>query len=155
DETTGVADEERAEEIRVRRYNEILDQLIHGVKPRHTFVEAAVGYAKTLTPGSTQCLAVIGRERKSDRKISPCLVLDFPNQYVDEVDQAAVDEVIKRRFAKRKPNTIDRNLITPLEGVLSWAAAREWCKPRQFAVEKYRDAPRRWASWEECARLIV
>ena len=46
DETTGVAIRERADE----------DELIHGLKPRRSFVEAAVNYAETLADHSTQRL---------------------------------------------------------------------------------------------------
>jgi integrase len=154
DETTGVADRERAEAIRVRRENEILDELIHGVKPRHSFAEAAVNYAATLAPGSTQRLAIIGHQRK-DGRLSPCLVSDFDGWMVDAIDQDAADKAIEKRFAGKKPGTLVRSFITPLTGVLNWAAKRGWCKEPSFERPKFKDRRKRWASEEEINRLIA
>jgi len=155
DETTGVTDRRRAEEIRSRRENEVLDELIHGVKPRHSFTEAAVNYAETLAPGSTQRLAIIGKIRKTDGKVSPCLVSDFDGWTVNAINQEAVDAVIDRRFSSHKPGTIVRNLITPLTGVLNWAAARKWCDKPSFERPTFKDKRTRWASEDEIVQLVT
>jgi integrase len=154
-ETTRLADRDRAEAYRVRRENEILDELIHGIKPRHRFEEAAVNYAETLAEGSTQRLAIIGKIRKKDGELSPCLVSDFAGRMADMIDQEAVDQVIRQRFAKHKPGTIVRSLITPLTGVLNWAAKRGWCKEPAFDRPKFKDKRTRWASEDELARLTA
>jgi len=154
-ETTGLADRERAEAYRVRRESQILDELIHGIKPRHTFAEAAVNYAATLAERSTQRLAIIGKIRKTDGQLSPCLVTDFTGRPVDAIDQEAVDEVIGARLADRRPGTIVRNLITPLTGVLNWAAKRGWCPPPHLERPKFKDKRKRWATEDEIARLAA
>jgi integrase len=153
-ETTGTADRGRAEEIRSRREAEILDELIHGKKPSHTFNEAAVNYAAALAIRSTQRLAIIGRIRR-DGSVSPCLIGDFGDWPVDQIDQNAVDRVIEKRFAGKAPGTIARHLITPLTGVLNWAARRQWCAPPAFEMPTYRSKPRRPASAPELDRLAA
>jgi integrase len=153
-ETTGVADRKLAEQIRARREAQILDELIHGVKPRHLFEEAAVGYAATLAPHATQRLYVIGRLRR-DGSVSPCLVSDFAGCYVDEINQEAVDAVILKRFAGRKSGSVVRGLISPLTSVLNWAGKRDWCKRPAFDRPKFNDRRKRWANYEEVERLVA
>ena len=152
-ETTGTPDRRRAEEIRARREAEILGELIHGIKPRHSFEDAAIGYAATLAPCATQRVAVIGRQRR-DGSTCPCLVSDFAGWFVDQIDQEAVDDVTKKRFAGKKPGTVVRELIQPLTAVLNWASRRDWCKPPRFERPKYKDQRKRWADYAEAARLL-
>ena len=147
-------DEARADEIRGRRQAEIYDELIHGKKPSHPFKEAAVNYAATLAEGATQRFAIVGHIRR-DGSISPCLIEDFGEWPVDRVNQEAVDRLIQQRFAGRAPATIDRHLITPLTGVLNWAARRGWCARPYFERPKYRSKPRRPASPDELERLAA
>jgi hypothetical protein len=54
DETTGVADRELAEQIRITREAEILHELIHGVRASHSFEEAALEYIETVKPAGPQ-----------------------------------------------------------------------------------------------------
>jgi integrase len=153
-ETTGTADPARAEAKRIQRANELLDELVHGKKPSHPFKEAAVNYAATLAEGATQRWAIVGHIRQ-DGRVSPCLIEDFGEWPVDQVGQEAVDKIIAKRFAGKAPATIDRHLITPLIGVLNWAARRGWCAPPSFERPQYRNKPRRPASAAELDRLVA
>jgi integrase len=60
------------------------------------------------------------------------------------------------RFAQCQPNTIVRQLITPLTAVLNYAAqpGREWCKAPAFIRPEYDDERRRYARYDEADRLL-
>jgi integrase len=153
DETTGTSDRDIAEAIRIKRESQLLNESVFGARASRTFAEAAVGYVEAIAPTGTQREAVIGRIRR-DGSLGPCLVADFGDRLVNTIDQEAVDLVIRKRFVGRKPNTIERNLITPLTAVLTWAAKRKWCDMPRFERPKYDDRRRRWATREEANRLL-
>lgn len=156
-ETTKTADKKLAEAIRIKREAGLLEESVLGPRVSRTFADAAVGYVEAVEPGRSQTHAVIGYER-ADGTMSPCLVTDFGNLLCARIDQAAVDKVIRRRFAGRSPATVQRSLIQPLTAVLNWAAKkpRQWCDVPAFerpagAVSRGRT---RWASEEEADLLL-
>lgn len=155
DETTGVASRELAEAIRIKREGQLLDESVFGVRASRTFAEAAIAYVETKRPRGTQRAAIIGRVRKKDGSVSPCLVTDFGSRLVSTIDQAAVDEITARRFAHAKPSTMQRQLIAPLVAVLRYAAKRKWCDVPAFERPRFDDRRRRWAAYEEADRLLA
>jgi integrase len=97
---------------------------------------------------------VIGRPRK-DGTVSPNLVDDLGDKPVAQIDQSDVDRIIKQRFRNHRPGSVQRFLITPLSAVLNHAAKRKWCDRPAFNRPKYKDKRKRWASYEECDRLLA
>ena len=88
-------------------------------------------------------------------KIRRCLIKDFGETLVNKIDQAKVNEVIAKRFQGKKPGTIVRNFLTPLTAVLHHAAKQGWCDiPKPFTRPKFKDAPNRWAKYEEADRIL-
>lgn len=153
DETTGVEGRELAEAIRIKREAQLLDESVFGARASRTFPEATVAYIEAVQPRGMQRDTIIGRKR-ADGSLSPCLLTDFGNRLVNSIDQMAASEVIRRRFAGRKPGTIERNFITPLVAVLRFAARQKWCDPPMLERPKYDDRRRRWANYEEADRLL-
>src|SRR6516162_719877 len=113
DESTGVSSQVRAEEIRIKRKNELLDRSIFGAKATTTFVEAAFSYLESRQPRGMQRYCIAGWNENS-----PCLIKDFGDTLVNRIDQTMVNKIIRTRFAGRKTGTIVRNLLTPLTAVL-------------------------------------
>jgi integrase len=150
DESTGVSSQARAEEIRIKRENELLDQAIFGAKATTTFAVAAVSYLESRQPKGMQRYAIAGWNENS-----PCLMKDFGETLVNRIDQAKVNEVIAKRYRGKKPGTIVRNFLTPLTAVLHHAANQGWCDtPKPFTRPKFNDKRNRWASYEEADRLL-
>jgi integrase len=106
------------------------------------------------------CEAIIGAENK-DGSLRSCLLTDFANvQDCREIDQAAVKQVINKRFKINKhgrpykPGTILRELIAPLTSVLTYAAAQKYCDEPYFTRESYNDRRERYGTDEELARIM-
>lgn len=155
DETTGTADRELADAIRIKREGRLLNESVFGPRVSRTFAEAAIGYIEAAQPKGLQRDYIIGRRRKKDGSLSPCLITDFGTILVDKIDQEAVNAVIRRRWSHAKPNTIERNFLTPLIAVLRYAARQKWCDAPMFERPKYDDRRRRWATFDEADRLLA
>src|SRR5260370_284387 len=125
-ETTGVASRELAEAIRIKRENQLLEESVFGARASRRFAEAVIEYIEATKPRGTQRDMLIGRVRR-DGSVAPCLVGDFGGRLCSAIDQAAVDAVIRKRFAGKQPGTVQRDLLTPLTAVLRFAAKRKWC----------------------------
>jgi hypothetical protein len=150
DETTGVSEKSRAQEIRIRRENQLLDESIFGAKATTTFDVAALSYLESRQPKGMQRYCIVGWNEDS-----PCLIKDFGDTLVNRIDQAMVTEVIRKRFIGKKPGTIVRNFLTPLTAILHHAAKQGWCDtPKPFTRPKFNDKRNRWASYEEADRLL-
>ena len=74
---------------------------------------------------------------------------------VAKIDQAVVDRVTRTRFKDAAPATLQRQLLTPLTAVLTWAAARKWCDLPRFQRPATPRGRSRWASYEEADRLLA
>jgi integrase len=154
DETTGTADKSLADAYRIKREGQILNESVFGARASRTFAEAAVMYVETVNPTGTQRDAIIGRERK-DGTITPHLIADFGDRLVNTIDQTAVQEVIRRRCGHLKPNTIEREVLTPLTAVLNFAARQKWCDRPMLDRPKYNDQRERWTTYAEADRLLA
>jgi len=156
-ETTGTANKELAEAIRIKTEARLLEESVLGPRVSRTFREAAIGYIEAVEPGRSQLEAVVGHLRR-DGTMSRALVGDFGDFLCSRIDQAAVDKIIRQRFRGRSPSTVQRSLIMPLTAVLNWAAKspRKWCDVPAFerpagTISRGRT---RWASEEEANRLL-
>jgi len=159
-ESAGVSDKKLARQVLKVREQEIYGELVAELDgtaklASHTFEEAALGYLEASKAQSTQRDAVL--RIRQDGKMGPCLVSYFGARLVKEIDQTAVDEAILEHFAGRAPGTIQRYLIGPLTQVLNWAAkpGRKWCDRPEFEKLDFDDRRKRWASEEECRRLVA
>jgi integrase len=153
-ETTGTADKALADAIRIKREAALLEESVLGPRASRRFSDAALGYAESVKPGHTQLAAIIGAPRR-DGGLSPCLVSDFGAMLVAKIDQAVVDRVTRTRFKDAAPATLQRQLLTPLTAVLTWAAARKWCDLPRFQRPATPRGRSRWASYEEADRLLA
>src|SRR6202040_1196944 len=98
DESTDVSSQTRAEEIRIKRENELLDQAIFGAKATTTFTIAALSYLESRQPKGMQRYSIAGWNENS-----PCIIKDFGDTLVNRVDQASVNKIYQKRFADKKP----------------------------------------------------
>lgn len=153
DETTGVESRELAEAIRIKREGQILDESIFGPRTSRRFSEAAVTYLETIKPGGTQAHAIIGRQRQNGA-ISSNLIDYFGDMLVSAIDQAAVDKVMREHFQKAASATIQRQLLTPLIAVLTFAAKRQWCDRPQLWRPPAPKGRTRWLDYDEADRLL-
>src|SRR5260370_17082838 len=80
DESTGVSSPARAEEIRIKRENELLDQAIFGAKATTTFSVAAVSYLESRQPKGMQRYAIAGWNLNS-----PSLIKHFAHTLFNHI----------------------------------------------------------------------
>jgi hypothetical protein len=81
-----------------------------------------IAYIEAEKPTGTQLIALVGHQRV-DGSLSPNLVDDLGSMLVSDIGQSTVDELARRRFRGCQPNTIVRQLITPVTAVLmGWTA---------------------------------
>lgn len=154
DETTGTSDRDLAEAIRIKREAAILERSIFGERVGRTFAETAIAYVETVQPAGTQRDAVIGRQRK-DGSITPNLVDHFGPWRLAQIDQSAVDDIIRRRYPTASSSTIQRQILTPLIAVMRFGARRGWCDPPMLDRPEQPPGRKRWATYDEADRLLL
>ena len=137
-ETTGCAEREDAEEVRIKREAEILERSIHGASTTATFIEAAVMYLEA------------GGEA---RFVEP-LTTHFGTTKLGRVDQTAIDRAAKVLYPDAAPATINRQVYTPIGAILHFAAERGLCDWRKIRRPKQPSGRVRWLEPEEAERLI-
>src|SRR5882672_3389414 len=153
-ETTGTADKSLAEALRIKREAALLEESVLGPRLSRKFSDAAVGYAEAIRPGHTQLAAIVGTNRR-DGSLTPCLVSDFGALLCSKIDQEVVDRIIRTRFKTAAAATLQRQLLTPLTAVLTWAAKRKWCEAPHFERPAQPRGRSRWLSYDEADRLIA
>jgi integrase len=155
-ESTKTSNKALAEALRIKREAACLEESVLGPRVSRTFYAAAVEYIEAVEPGRSQRDAILGAER-ADGSLSPALVSDFGDMLCARIDQAAVDRVIKKRFAGRSPATVQRSLLTPLKAVLNYAARKRWCDAPSFERPKGQASRgrTRWLDEAEADRLLT
>lgn len=141
-ETTGTANEDAAEALRIKKEAELLHASIHGERTTRSFAAAVLAYMEA--PGATV---------REGRFIFP-LVDALGPMSLNQITQERLDELIARKYKGRSPATVLRNVITPVTTVLNFAARRKWCEPPKFDRPPQPQGRRRWATYEEAGRLI-
>ncbi len=137
-ESTGTADREAADALRIKRESQLLDRSVFGAKAAVTFIEAAVSYMEN------------GGERRHIGR----LIEHFGTTLLAQIDQSAIDGAARMLQPDGGPATRIRQVYTPTAAVLHHAARRKWCD--WVRIERPKEsAPRiRWLEPEEAARLI-
>ncbi len=125
-ESTGTADPELAEEFRATREAKLYRSAVHETRPEVTFAAAVVSYLQA-------------RETSETTKINVGKLLKYfgPTITCDKIGQAEADkagQAICRRGTK--PQSIHRQVMTPLKAILQHAARRGWCTQPVFEVAK-------------------
>lgn len=141
DESTGVVEEGAAQEILIRRSNEVLNQSIHGDPAVRTFAEAALSYQEGGGDGSL---------------LEPILLHFGDKTLAASIGQAEIDACARKLHPKSAAATVNRKVYTPISAVLHHAARKKWCSKPVIARPKGHDRERvRWIDYEEAERLIV
>ena len=137
-ETTGCAEREDAEEVRVKREAETIERSIHGASATATFIEAAVMYLEA------------GGEA---RFVEP-LTTHFSMTKLGRIDQTAIDRAAKVIYPDAAPATHNRQVYTPMGAILHFAAERGLCDWRKIRRPKQPSGRVRWLEPDEAERLI-
>ena len=138
DESTGTRIRKAAEEIKTKREAELLEQSIHGRRVTVTFSQAALSYLEH--GGST-------------RFMKPVL-LHFGSMKLSAVGQDELDRATKLLYPGRAPSTINRQLYTPVSGVIQHAAKRGWCNANKLDRPKSPEGRVRWLTKTEADALL-
>lgn len=101
DATTGTTSKREADEILTKFQRDLLNGVLGKIS--RTFCEAALSYIEARNPTGSQREAIVGRLRKSDNEISPCLVLDIGERDCREITQETVNEIVRNRFHDQSP----------------------------------------------------
>jgi integrase len=138
EESTGTSDRRIAEEIRVKRESEILQQSVYGRRATATFAEAVVSYLET--GGSRRFLEPIIRH--------------FGTTPLAKIDQDLIERGARKLYPNTSDSTRDRQFFTPTSAVMKHAAKRGWCPMLLLERPKSPPKPPRWLTPEEADRLI-
>lgn len=138
DRSTGTANRDAAEQIRIKWEAEILDRSIHGARATATFAGAFVSYARA------------GGERRYCRP----LVEHFGETPLAHIDQAAIDAAAAALKPNAGPATRNRQIYTPMAAILHHAAKRGWTDYRRVERPKQPPGRVRWLDPDEAERLI-
>ncbi len=139
DESTGTADRKIAEEIRIKREAEILQESIHGPKVTANFLAAAVDYM----------------EGGGERRYLKRLIEHFGAMPLMRIDQAAIDRAARALCPDAAPATVNRQVHTPISAVLKHAHKRGMCELRHIERPRQPKGRVRWLTSEEAERLIA
>jgi integrase len=140
EETTGVADKKVAEEIRVKRENELLTQSVWGKAKTVTFAHAALDYLE---------------HGDGDPRFLKPLTDHFGTTLLRNIDQHAIDLAAVKLLPKAKPATRNRKVYTPMSAILRHAARKGWCETPMLARPKLPKGVIRWIKPDEAERLIA
>jgi integrase len=139
EESTGVNDRRRAEEIRAKREAELIAQSVYGRRAVATFAEAALSYL----------------EQDGSKRFMEPIVRHFGTTALAVIDQDALDRAAVKLYPNVATSTRNRQFYTPASAVLHHAARRGWC-PRPFIQRPGAGTNRmRWISVEEADKLIA
>lgn len=142
-ETTGTADEARAEALRIRREGQLLDRSIFGDKATRTFAEAALSYLESKPRVAPLHEGYVHR-----------MVDHFAGARLAAIDPAAIERCARALYPKGRPATVNRNCLTPLAAVLHHAAQLGWCEWRPVKRRATGRTRIRWLAPDEAERLI-
>ncbi len=131
-------DAEVAEEIRIRREAQLLQNSIYGTGAAGTWLEAVALYLEG------------GGER---RYLQP-LIDRFGTTPLARIDQAAIDRAAREMKPAASSATRNRQVYMPISAVLHYAAKRGLCEYRKIERLKQPRGRIRWLRPDEAERLI-
>jgi integrase len=138
DESTGLSDCKRAQEVLTLRSAEIMNRSVFGDKATRTFAEAATSYMEG--GGEGKHLAPI--LNKIGLKPLAAINLDVIHSLARELKPNA------------KPSTVNRQVYTPISAVLHHAARKGWCAIPVLARPSQPEGRVRCLTHAEADRLI-
>lgn len=137
-ESTGTANKKAAEEIRVKREAELLEQSIHGRRVTMQFSQAALSYL----------------EHSGDTRFMKPLLLHFGSTKLSAIGQQELDRAARTLYPDRAPSTLNRQLYTPVSAVLHHAAKRGWCEVPRLDRPSEPPGRVRWITKTEAEALL-
>ncbi len=144
EESTGTDKRPVAEDIRIKREAELLQQSIHGRRATVTFAEAALSY-----------IHCGGRNKTGGEKrfLNP-VIRHFGTTPLVKIDLEAIESGAAKLFPYAAPSTRNRQFITPAVAVIRHAAERKWCEPLIVRRPRASESIVRWITYEEADRLL-
>lgn len=139
DESTGLGDRRKAEEVRARREAEVLEESIHGRRAVATFASAALSYM----------------ERGGEKRYVGALLAHFGTLRLSAIDQAAIDRCAGVLKPGAAASTINRQVHTPISAILKHAAKRGMCASQPIERPAQPDGKTRWLTIDEASRLVA
>jgi integrase len=128
-ESTGTAQKDIADRVRIRTEAALLDRATLGPKATATFGEAALNYLNSGGEG---------------RFLEPVLLHFGPDAKLQDIDNAAVAAAAEALYPGAAPATVNRQLITPVRAVLNMAAQDGLCDPKVIRSRKVGQGRTRW-----------
>lgn len=125
-ETTGTDDKAAAEQIRIRREAELLEESIHGKRVTVSFMQAAQSY---LEQGGSH--RFLGEQDEETGEWSG-LIGYFMNRRLSTINQEDLDEAAATLYPNASPDTRNRQVYTPFIAVWNHSAGNEWCDERTW-----------------------
>lgn len=138
DESAGTPDKKKAEEIRVKREAQLLEESIHGRAVTMTFAQAALDYL----------------EKGGNRRFLDKPLAHFGTILLSRIDQSAIENGALKMYPKAKAATRNRQFFTPTSAVLHHAAKRGWCAAPVIERPEQPEGRIRWIEIDEANRLI-
>ena len=158
-ETSGTNDKAPAEEIRIKREAQLLEESIHGRTATVTFAEAASSYIAS--GGSARFLG----EFKNGTWTG--LIGEFGMRKLNSITQSELDAAGVRLFPNTQHTTRNRQCHAPFISVWNhavrnkWATTRQWARPRKpkgtmlkFTQKKVR-AGTKPVAYERAAKFVL
>jgi integrase/recombinase XerD len=124
-ETSGTDDKKAAEQIRIKREAQLLEESIHGRTATVTFAEAASSYIAS--GGSPRFLG----EFKDGKWTG--LIGGFGTRILNTITQSELDAAATKLFPNTQYLTRNRQCHAPFISVWNHAVRNKWTKPRQWA----------------------
>jgi integrase len=119
-ESTGLVSQTHAEAKRVQLEARLLDQAVHGKRLTATFAAAVILYRQ---------------KGHTDRFLNP-LLHHFGTRRLNEISDVDVSNFASLHYPKASPQTLDRQVYTPLIAVWHVAHAAKLCGPHEFKRPK-------------------
>jgi integrase len=142
DESTGIAisNKASANEYRIKREAELLEESIHGKSATVTFAQAALSY---LENGGRQTYKL------------DAILKHFGTTKLAKIGQAEIDAGAVAVFPGMQPASRRTHFYTPLSAILSHAHKLGWCGSIPFDWPSPSKGVVRWLSKEEAHRFIA
>lgn len=139
DESTGLVDRRKAEEVRARREAEVLEESVHGRRAVATFASATLSYLE---------------QGGENRYVTP-LLKHFGTAKLSAIDQAAIDRCARLVKPNASRSTVNRQVYTPISAIMKHAAKRGMCTAQPIERPRQPDGKTRWLRIDEAQRLVA
>jgi integrase/recombinase XerD len=158
-ETTKTNDKKAAEQIRIKREAQLLEESIHGRTATVTFAEAASSYIES--GGSARFLGEFKNERWTG------LIGEFGRRKLNGITQSDLDAAATRLFPNTQYTTRNRQCHAPFISIWNHAVRNKWATPRQWArprkpkgtmlkfVQKKTRAGTKPVTYEKAAKFVL